>query len=711
MLIVKSPPKLGSTLDDLVLRVRGTSHDGQVIRLRSSKCTIGSASDCTLRLMARGVQPMHCLILRGNRGTLVRRCSSDTLLNGQGFADAALVPGDRLGIGPIELEVLDPNRSSAEQSPRHPGPDAAPAIAARASRDPSLAVPEQIDAPRAKLEQQQDPGRSRGEGNQQRAEIEQRAAHEQDQLQTRWKELQATSQAFAEERQLWQAQRREMEEQLAQKAAELEVKGAALETQRLAMEQERQRCEAARSENGLESSQQAESLNARRMELDERRKAMDQKQRALDTERRQWEMQCRQSEQSRQAELDSLRAELANVRRMLEDQLASKACADVPLETPQRLEITCAGDASPALAADAEEPRDGGDDLGRVLRSGVAEQAALAAPPAIPARSSKEPVNLNEVFRSLGITPPGDEDSLPPQLSVTLHSPLAPPAGDESVEEEPPRLASRSSNSGDTVGQADHGTRNFSLAGAPVPEAEPALGRPPVPERSHSNATGTAHEADGEEESIHEYMTRLLQRVGASPEAIQRQNQPKQPSQPSAAAAGASPAKAVPEGPANPADHKPLKRLPARAAAPEKMVPLSAMRELANLQAETAITRYARSRARRTAASKLVLTVIAALSGSILLLFCRQTGDQLTLYAAAASLVTALWSGQYVLQSRRPARWPTRRPTGRKEPLERLLSPDDFSADALAPPKTAGVMQDWPGLLDGMGPPVEKDER
>ena len=36
------------------------------------------------------------------------------------------------------------------------------------------------------------------------------------------------------------------------------------------------------------------------------------------------------------------------------------------------------------------------------------------------------------------------------------------------------------------------------------------------------------------------------------------------------------------------------------------------------------------------------LTVIAALSGSVLLLFCRQTGDQLMLYAAAASLVTAL---------------------------------------------------------------------
>ena len=272
---------------------------------------------------------------------------------------------------------------------------------------------------------------------------------------------------------------------------------------------------------------------------------------------------------------------------MLEDQLASRPSVDVPLETAQRLETSCSGDTSPALAADAEESIDGGGDLGRVLRIGVAEQAAMATPPSAPAHSGgKEPVNLNEVFRSLGITPPGEEDSLPPQLSATIHAPLVPPAGEESVEDEPPPIAGRSDNSGDTVGQADHRTRDFSPAGAPVPQAEPALGRPPVPEPLHSDATEAAHEADREEESIHEYMTRLLQRVVASPEAIQRQNQPKQPSQPSAAAAGAAPAKAVPNGPASPADHKPLKQLPARAATPEKMVPLSAMRELANMQAK-----------------------------------------------------------------------------------------------------------------------------
>ena len=39
---------------------------------------------------------------------VVRRWSPDTLLNGCQFTDAPLNPGDRLSIGPIELEVVLP---------------------------------------------------------------------------------------------------------------------------------------------------------------------------------------------------------------------------------------------------------------------------------------------------------------------------------------------------------------------------------------------------------------------------------------------------------------------------------------------------------------------------------------------------------------------------------------------------------------------------
>ena len=41
--------------------------DGQIVRLRAAKCTVGSGPQCTLRLRARGVGPLHCLIVRGPR--------------------------------------------------------------------------------------------------------------------------------------------------------------------------------------------------------------------------------------------------------------------------------------------------------------------------------------------------------------------------------------------------------------------------------------------------------------------------------------------------------------------------------------------------------------------------------------------------------------------------------------------------------------------
>ena len=102
-------PLLGSTPGDLALRIRGTSRNGQVVRLSSNKCTVGSDRRCTLRLQAPGVGPLHCLILRGEKQTIVRRWSNDTRLNGRAFTDSPLFPGDRLGIGSIEFEILDPS--------------------------------------------------------------------------------------------------------------------------------------------------------------------------------------------------------------------------------------------------------------------------------------------------------------------------------------------------------------------------------------------------------------------------------------------------------------------------------------------------------------------------------------------------------------------------------------------------------------------------
>jgi hypothetical protein len=97
----------GPPAGNLALRVCGTEYNGRVVRLTAPKCTIGSSESCTLRIHALGVAPVHCLIVRGATGTAVRRWSRSTRLNGGVFFDSPLHVGDRLGVGPLEFEVVE----------------------------------------------------------------------------------------------------------------------------------------------------------------------------------------------------------------------------------------------------------------------------------------------------------------------------------------------------------------------------------------------------------------------------------------------------------------------------------------------------------------------------------------------------------------------------------------------------------------------------
>jgi hypothetical protein len=109
----------GVPAGELCLRIVGTARDGQIVRIASPKCTIGSAKGCSLRLRANGVRPMHCLVLCGPRGTVARAWAPNTRLNGHDFTDAPLVDGDRLKVGPIELEVMAvPSDSQSQGSQR-----------------------------------------------------------------------------------------------------------------------------------------------------------------------------------------------------------------------------------------------------------------------------------------------------------------------------------------------------------------------------------------------------------------------------------------------------------------------------------------------------------------------------------------------------------------------------------------------------------------
>lgn len=97
---------LGAPASELKFRIQGGEHHGRCIRIAGAKCTIGSAAGCTLRLRRSDIDPLHCLILTGRNGTVVRRNSSRTYLNGGAFEDSLLQAGDVLRLGSLELVVV-----------------------------------------------------------------------------------------------------------------------------------------------------------------------------------------------------------------------------------------------------------------------------------------------------------------------------------------------------------------------------------------------------------------------------------------------------------------------------------------------------------------------------------------------------------------------------------------------------------------------------
>ncbi len=259
---------LGTENGDLVLRISGSSRNGQIVRMRSAKCIVGSGPQCTLRLRARGVQPVHCVILRGPDRTVIRQWSSDTRLNGRAFTDALLAGGDRLGVGPIEFEVLATGKASLgppEESKTTPCDEQGPpryrferpetlkerlALANHQGRQRAGRLIDQLRAARRQLAEWEsrgkiweeerarivrDPGAAESDKKIGEAES---IAHEAERA-----KLEADRQAFLQERSQWETRRTEAEAhldaltrdlearqtQLKARQTELDVRGAEVE--------------------------------------------------------------------------------------------------------------------------------------------------------------------------------------------------------------------------------------------------------------------------------------------------------------------------------------------------------------------------------------------------------------------------------------------------------------------------------------------------
>lgn len=93
-----------------VFMVVGSSQHGKIFRLHSRTITVGSSHQCTLRLLANGIKPFHCVVIRGERHVIYRSCQGVVSRNGIPFPEGCLAPGDVLSAGPVNLMLLDAER-------------------------------------------------------------------------------------------------------------------------------------------------------------------------------------------------------------------------------------------------------------------------------------------------------------------------------------------------------------------------------------------------------------------------------------------------------------------------------------------------------------------------------------------------------------------------------------------------------------------------
>ncbi|MCX7428357.1 MAG: hypothetical protein NTW96_22345 [Planctomycetia bacterium] len=553
-------------MGQLVLQIRGHGRDGQIVRLQSHKCTVGSGQSCTLRLATRGVQPLHCLILRGPNATIVRRWSPDTRLNGHAFSDAPLSAGDCLSIGPIELEVLQTTASpsptqSAQTAKNQDSTDPQKLatrleLARRLGHRRAHALVEQIRDARREIAQLKD---HRSDEYQQGEEI----------LKRRAGEMEAREAQLAADRQTLEEQRRQHEEQRSQ-----------LDSQREALERDRRTWEAQSGEAQAERSQ----LDALRREIDEQRAQ-------LAGDRQTLEGQWRQHEEQR-GQLDSQREALERDRRTWEAQSGEAQTERSQLEASRR---------------EIDEQRAQWDATRREQEQELARR--------------REDFEARERELEAWQREWEDRRSLPEA------------EGDEPGSAEPGRPSeSAPVDASEILGR---------LGVVPlVPDDEPEPSSPEVQSVAASSAEAApAREED--DESINEYMARLMQRVrtvAQEPVAPGPRREPERP---------------VPSEPETPPrQQEPVDRSPRRSA-PENVERLSAMRELASASAHSAIDLHARNKHRESVREKLLFTITALVCGVGLIgAWARFGASNVSYYVGLISLLAGVvWAMRYAVLS------------------------------------------------------------
>ncbi len=697
---------LGSPPADLVLRISRSSldHAPQSLRLPESKCTVGADPACTIAT-DYALHPVHCLILRGPRGAVVRRWAPDTLLNGAPFDDAPLHEGDQLTIGDDVVEVIDLGIGPASKKETS-GLVAAPKNGLHETTETTE------NAALAKLRAARDIARQRSRSllaelrkattaRREQQAIAESAVRTSDASKDHSRQLENTLQnsehALAESRSLlhalqeelqqkhnaWDAEREELRNPQAEQELALQIhdltqkwtlsgfklrllQDVLFESGRFWLKQQTEETPAVASDRISEENE------ALRQELDRLGQSHQ-----IEADEA---LQARQTLQSElatfQAELQASREEAQRLEQERESLQAIQARSDQDLES-LRSELQ----ASLKETQRREQERQSLQSL--QTRSDQDLESLRSELKA----SLKEARRREQERQNLQAQSDQDLESLRSELQASREEALR-------VEQERQDLQSRYED----LCRQRNDVRCEAIAEAPTPErleadaslaareqAAPAVdvdeqfkggGSEHALPRGESVATNgeedSASEGEAEEDSIKAYMSQLLQRLKSDTDSTPRERP--QASQ-AAPASTPEPEEVSPEpSPSNEVLQEPPCEMPPRRPAPDQSLNLEAMRDLANSSARQAINKHARKLAVAELGAKLALVATAATSTAYLAFY--STGGSAVMYASAAvtSAVALVWGRQVLLIFRGGP--PTAKEQSQSEPEKKAPAPE-----------------------------------
>ncbi len=402
---------LGHNPGHLTLRIRGTDRDGQLLRIKSDRCSVGSHPDCTIRLRGKGVQPVHCLILRGEAGTAIRRWSPDTRLNGHVFDDSWLSDGDRLSVGPIEFDVVGCDSTTDDQL-------TSPVDDQQQEKQPdeSSAMQDQLEAEKAALAERL-------------ADVEEELG----QLRDLAVEIGETK----EREQLWATERSHLEQQLdelqqlvsdrddfVQQVITLEAEKVQWhdETQSLKKELDQRAAESKAAEVAREESQRE------RLQFSEERQTFDREREQWEEQRQQWERQLAQDLEELKAQQHQLSEEQKQLESAsmneFESNTVSEPSENKYSDSTDSSDITTSEEISPGRLSDA--PQNVASVLANLGHTQVWEPKTEDPESEGSIRNQQTPVSEPESgFLDVAADPPqsevSDEDSIEEYMARLLH--------------------------------------------------------------------------------------------------------------------------------------------------------------------------------------------------------------------------------------------------------------------------------------------------